>query len=205
MKPRKFPSSPSLERGEPTKPMRNLILVFCEGATEEKLLNQLRQHWHVPNAKVKVVGQQGVPKSVVQAAKSTVVQYKEDKPRVVVVFDRDEHDSWAAALIQAEALGYTISTSNPCIELWGLLLHREQSAEIHRHVAQRALAKVHPKYDHHRNPYFDLPTVLQAMDLAKKRAIELDRRAEDAGDPRGNPTTRFYLAYEAFQPHSSPA
>ncbi len=172
------------------------ILVVCEGETEKRCLEELRGYWRIPSVQVEVIGQGGVPKTVVQRAKERSVGYgrrKGDAPEVWVAFDRDEHESWAAALDRARAPKFKLAVSNPCFELWGLLLHRDQTAWIHRHVAQRELARVHPGYHHDDRPYLDLPTVLGLLDEAHRRAEQIGQQARREDEPCKNPTTRFHL------------
>jgi hypothetical protein len=52
-----------------TKALQPLILVVCEGATEEQVLKALRKHLRLPALQVFVVGQGGDPRNVVQLAK----------------------------------------------------------------------------------------------------------------------------------------
>jgi hypothetical protein len=136
------------------------------------------------------MGQQGVPETVVEEALKEQRKHT-PRPEVWVVFDRDEHGSWLAAIHRAQALGFKLAVSNPCFELWGLLLHRDHTAPIHRHQAQRDLAQLHPGYHHDKSPWFDIDTVLAHLDDAPRRSATLARRAQEAGDPRGNPTTCF--------------
>lgn len=187
------PGAPSLGRAAATRNLRPALLAVCEGATEERCLGNLRARWRVPSLRVQVVCARGDPSEVVRKARTLWEDSgrKHHRPEVWVAFDRDEHHHWAAALDQARALGFRLAVSNPCFELWGLLLHRDQTAPIDRDEAQRALAEVHPGYDHTRSPYLDLETTVAGMDEAHGRAENLRRRAEETGDPNGNPTTSF--------------
>lgn len=164
------------------------ILVVCEGKTEQKLLEGLRGHWHIPSVSVLVVGQAGVPVTVVKRAKDARKGFDE----VWVVFDRDEHPSWANAIDQATANKFQLAVSNPCVELWGLLLHVGHTAHIDRHKAQQTLSQHHPDYHHDKNPYFDLDTVLQYIDVAHARAEQLLKLFEAEEDPYRCPTTRLH-------------
>ena len=185
------PGAPALSRTTATHDPAKPVAIFCEGATEESCLKGLRGRWRVPAVTVQVVGQVGAPKTVVESAKAYVAGLgrRAARPTVVVVFDRDEHPSWAAAMEMARVLEYVRAVSNPCIELWGLLLHRDQSANIHRHDAQRELSELHRGYHHDRSPYFDIDLVLEGMSAAETRALALDARAAAAGAQFTNPTT----------------
>jgi hypothetical protein len=192
------PGAPILERRTATRDMPPLVAIFCEGATEHRCLGDLRARWRVATASVHIVGQVGDPRKVVEEAKRWKGRRRDVS--VYVVFDRDEHERWHDAMQMARDLLFVRAVSNPCIELWGLLLHRDQSAEIHRHAAQHELSEIHPKYHHATHPYFDLDVVLENLDIAQERAEVLDLRAREAGDEFGNPTSRFSRAIEAMRP-----
>jgi len=177
------------------------VVIVCEGETERQILTQLRQHWRVASARVEIVGSVGDPKRIVEEAKRKAKEfYRGDRPIVVVVFDRDSHTRWAEALDQARALGFVVAVSNPCVELWGLLLHRDHTASIEPAAAQAALAQVHPRYHHRRHPYFDLGVVLEGLAAARARAELLAKLAREGQDPWRNPTTWFGLAVDALHP-----
>ncbi|MEZ4463029.1 MAG: RloB family protein [bacterium] len=146
----------------------------------------------MPVARVVVTGQAGDPWALVEQARLLRREHRRSEVETWVVFDRDEHPRWADAAQRARDLGLHLALSNPCIELWGLLLHQDQTAWIHRHDAQRALAQLHPGYHHDKAPWFDLPTVLAGLEAAEARAELLARRATEAGDPLGNPTTSIH-------------
>lgn len=184
----------SLKRSAGTRALPPAILIVCEGNTEDRILTQLRQRWRIPNAQVEIAAPTGVPKTVVMRAKE--LWNKENKdPEVWVVFDRDEHPCWSRALDQARKLKFQLAHSNHCIELYGLLLHRDQTASIDRHKAQSDLKSLHSGYDHHKNPYFNEAIVCTNLDIAFQRAEHLINIAtsEAVADPDRNPTTRFHL------------
>jgi len=165
--------------------------VVCEGKTEETLLKELRGHWHIPSVTVKVMGQAGVPATVVDCAVKE--RKKLGKPvETWVVFDRDEHPKWEDSINRAHAQTLMLAISNPCFELWAILLHQEQTAHIGRHNAQHILAANHPPYHHDTRPYLKLETVLANFGDVTQRAQRLLKCAEEKDDLYGNPTTRFH-------------
>jgi hypothetical protein len=173
------------------------MLVVCEGKTEATLIEKLRGAWRIPSVDVRVCGQIGVPKTVVEYAKRVRGEIfgsrraRASAHEVWVVFDRDEHDSWLEAIRRARALGFHLATSNPCVELWALLLHGDQRAHIERRAAQRKLSQVHANYDHARSPYFDRAKVEECYEDANRRARLLLEEAKRHADEDRNPTTRF--------------
>jgi hypothetical protein len=170
------------------------LAVFCEGETERDLLDGLRQHWRIAHARVQIVGRCGDPRAVVREARQhrdALAAAERAGTRIWVVFDRDEHHHFSSAIDQARSLGFKVAWSNPCVELFGLLLHGDQRAELDRHDAQRRLAREHPGYDHDKNPRLDRKTVLGNLPAALLRADHINRFAEQIGDATGNPSTRI--------------
>jgi hypothetical protein len=162
--------------------------VVCEGNTEKELLCTLRGYYRIPSLSVKVLGQVGVPKTIVDKAKETAADFDE----AWVVFDRDDHPGWDEAIRSGQDQGMGLAVSNPCVELWGLLLHQAQTAHIDRKNAQTALSKVHPKYHHEKHPYFDRQSVLEHSARAHQRAEHLVKSRTENADPFGNPSTRLH-------------
>lgn len=151
MRRRPPPTVPKLRRTIGTIVPEPSVLALCEGNTEARLLEQLRAHWRIPGLRVRVEGSLGDPRNVVRVARDRRHGDTGHHVEVWVVFDRDEHPHWSSAIDRARALGVGLAISNPCFELWALLLHREQTAHIHRHAAQRALKRLHRGYDHARS------------------------------------------------------
>ncbi len=186
------PTPPKLQRALATVTFaRPPMIVVCEGKTEEQLLNALKGRWRITKLKVQVKGSQGDPRNVVRVAGDRVRADARHGVEVWAVFDRDEHAHWSGAIDQARALGIDLAISNPCFELWAILLHRDHTAHIHRHEAQRRLKRLHKGYDHARSPYLDVDVVLGALELAEQRCALLSRTAVANGDPHGNPSSTF--------------
>ena len=203
------PGPPRLKRTHGLQDQLPRIFVACEGATEKQCLCSLRSRWRIPSIRVEVAGEVGEPRAVVRKAKTWWPELKRRRKRRVkdeiwVVFDCDDHPHWKAALDQALALDFGIADSNPCIELWGLLLHRDQEAYINRDNAQHDLAGLHPGYHHTRNPYFDIDAVLERFNDAHARAEHIWQRAPDYDDPFKNPTTRFHVLVARIRELKSP-
>ncbi len=130
-----------------------MLVIACEGKTEERLLTALSGHLRIPAKQIEVSGQQGVPRTVVDAAEKMRDEQLAKLPRreqatvplqTWAVFDRDEHESWLEACNAAAGKRIELAISNPCFELWGILMYQDQTAHIHRHEAQRVLSGLHP-------------------------------------------------------------
>ena len=192
----------SLKRKAATRRLRPRHVILCEGKTEASILDQLRAHWRLSATLIKVVGECGDPKRLVHLAS----RYTRGRPdpasaaTVHVVFDRDSHHHWHAAIDRARSLELVLGVSNPCFELWPLLLHRDHTAHIDRHKLQNELRKVHPRYDHKSNPYLDFVTVVEGMGAAGMRADALLARAVSLEQDLPNPTTTFHHVLRAIRP-----
>ena len=195
-------SAPSLKRKHNTRELPQQLIIVCEGATEAAILRGVRAHLRVNSAHVLLVDECGVPKTVVATAKAehnALRRRINARIDVFVVFDRDEHPCFSNAVAQARDLGYHLGISVPCVELYGLLLHRDQRGNIHRHVAQRELKAIpHPGYDHSRSPRLDLGTVLANQEQAAARAAELRACCAGDGEPYRNPVTWFDEVIQAI-------
>lgn len=95
-------------------------------------------------------------------------------------------------------MGLELAISNPCVELFGILLHEVREAWIHRDDAQRRLREVHPGYDHEGSAVLDVRLVQRGLDDARGRAARLNQLAVAAGDPLRNPTTGVPRAIDAL-------
>jgi hypothetical protein len=191
----------ALARKKPDKALGHVHWIFCEGATEARCLHDLRARWRLSSVQVQIVEQVGTPWTIVERARQKRDELKNvQNVTIYVVFDRDEHPRFQESIQRAQALGFVLGVSVPCIELWGLLLHADQRAHIERHAAQRRLRELHTNYHHERNPYLDLELVLAGLGDALRRADELQRLAIERGEPFCNPSTGFGEVIRRIRP-----
>lgn len=121
---------PRLERLEPAREEKPVILIVCEGEnTEPSYFNQFR----LASAKVKALGSGNNTMSLVTQAISLSQQGNYDQ--VWCVFDKDQFPahSFDNAIRKAEANGFRVAYSNQSFEYW-LILHFEdhQGGAMHR-------------------------------------------------------------------------
>lgn len=122
------------------------LLIVCEGEkTEPQYLRDIQRELRLATAHVQVLSSPygTAPLQVVEYAERLFLKGDRDKSiepgsfdRIAVVFDRDEHHTYHAALVKAAALHgrlkndagervpFDVIASVPCFELW-LLLHFE--------------------------------------------------------------------------------
>lgn len=152
-----------LRRKAQRQPAERLLIV-CEGTKTEPLyLAEIRQQLRLPSANVQVqpAAYGTEPLRIVEYAERLFIEgqralgiHARTFDRVVVVFDRDEHHSYHAALQRVAALNgrlendervkvpFEAVVSVPCFELWLLLHFEEVFAPLHRDEALARL-RVH--------------------------------------------------------------
>ena len=104
------------------------------------------------------------------------------------VFDVDEHPDIPVAKDLARANDIRLVISNPCIELWLLVHHREPPGSYDRHKIQEMLKEYVPGYDKGVNFADYKPGYPKAV----KRAKQMAQAQVRAGTPGENPTTNFH-------------
>lgn len=155
-------------RGAVRKPYERLLIV-CEGEkTEPQYLREIQQAGRLPTAHVQVLHSQiGTEPLQVLAYALTVFKdgdrergvHAREFDRIIVVFDRDEHRTYHAALAKAAAQSGKLQNDNrvavpvdvvasvPCFELWLLLHFEDVHAPLQRHEALERLKAHLPGYE----------------------------------------------------------
>jgi hypothetical protein len=133
------------------------LLIVCEGSKTEPLyLGEIRQQLRLPSANVQVqpAAYGTEPLRIVEYAERLFTDgqrglgiHARSFDRVVVVFDRDEHHTYHAALLRVAALNgrlendervkvpFEAVVSVPCFELWLVLHFEDVFAPLHRDEA----------------------------------------------------------------------
>jgi hypothetical protein len=174
--------------------------MVCEGEkTETSYLEDLRKRWRIPTATWTILPSNfGTgPEKVVLYAKS-LAREKKAWDEVYCIFDRDDHEHYREALVQARDLDGTIRIEDsdsraafyaipsvPCFELWFLLHFREVTREMDRHEAKRILTSFIPGYEKS-SPDMFAKTLRGLEDAYARAAEERIRRRETGND---NPST----------------
>lgn len=113
--------------------------------TEPQYFNHLAAHLRATGTSVhsvRVVGEGRDPGRVVDRAEELVKQDRDERgsdgfDAVWCVFDVDDHTRLQKAVNKAKRLGFSISVSNPCFEIW-LLWH---FADCSRFMTRSGLAR----------------------------------------------------------------
>lgn len=173
---------------------RARVLIVCEGSeTEVNYFKELCRFHRLSSAHVSVMpGAKGTcPLQVVEYARKVFVEGKAQcgiAPRsfdeVYVVFDRDVHAHYHAALQKAaslhrahkntdgDAVDFVAIPSVPCFELWLLLHFTNVTASISHTEIQRRLCDVFPGYHKSRKDLYSITH--HALPQASQRAHRLN-------------------------------
>lgn len=185
------------------------LLIVCEGAKTEPLyLSQIRQQLRLPSANLQVqpAAYGTEPLRVVEYAgrlytegqRALGIQARRFD-RVVVVFDRDEHHTYHAALQRVAALNgrlrndervkvpFEAVVSVPCFELWLLLHFEDVFAPLHRDEALARLRAHVAGYAKGQGSHW--VATRERLDVATERAkalVAAGHTAEDGAQPYTN-------------------
>jgi RloB-like protein len=190
-----------LRRKAQRQPAESLLIV-CEGSkTEPVYLGEIRQQLRLPSANVQVqpAAYGTEPLRIVEYAERLFTEgqrglgiHARRFDRVVVVFDRDEHHTYHAALQRVAArngrlendenmrVPFEAVVSVPCFELW-LLLHFEHVfAPLHRKVAVERLRTHLADYAKGQGSHW--AATRDRVDAAMQRASALVAAGQTAAD-----------------------
>jgi hypothetical protein len=193
-------------RRPPYKDSKPVILVVTEGkVTEPEYLDGFARATKNPRVRIEVRGGVGVPRTIVEFAK-TLKKEAEQRARrekdenlrydeVWCVFDIDQHPNIPDARQMARDNGIELAISNPCFELWLWLHFADQPGMQDRHDLQSMMKQHLPNCDKHVH-YSDYSA---GYDVAHGRASRLDADAEADNDEGRNPTTGVWRLTESIR------
>jgi len=185
-------------RRPPFRDPRPIVLVVCEGTSEEEYLKLFAAHHKNARIQVRISNERGVPFTLVELAKK-LKQESDNKAKkqqdenlaydsVWCVFDIDEHPRVDEAKEMARSKGIRLAISNPSFELWLILHLRESPGMMGRHDILKELEKLVPGY----NKHIEFAKFEPGYPEAVKRSKRLGHQAEIARTPGHNPTTNVY-------------
>jgi hypothetical protein len=140
--------------------LHDRILVVCEGGkTEPNYLKEVRAEYRLSSTSIRIIPcARGT--ALIQIVEDAESRCRDEKiyDRAYCVFDKDDHQTYSAAVQKARALdlkmrndvrelvSFSAVTSVPCFELW-LLLHFENvTREEHRDKVRSSLQAHYPEY-----------------------------------------------------------
>lgn len=185
------------------------LLIVCEGSKTEPLyLGEIRQQLRLPSANLQVqpAAYGTEPQRIVEYAERLFTEgqralgiHARSFDRIVVVFDRDEHHTYHAALQRVAALNgrlendervkvpFEAVVSVPCFELWLLLHFEDVFAPLHRQEAMVRLRAYLAGYAKGQGSHWAVTR--EHLDAATARANALlaaGHTAEDGAKPCTN-------------------
>ena len=191
------------------------VIIVCEGETEEIYFEAIRKAKKLSTIKIEVVNPAHTdPENIVRIAVERRNELKKEKrwlpeDEIWAVYDGDEHkianiNNWNNAINLANREIIKLGISNPSFELWYLLHHQEQNAEIHRDETVRRL-KIHLPHYHKTTDLYQ-KDFEPHKDSATARAVILaDRIKRDGLEQFNNPSTEIYLLVKRlFEPQFIP-
>lgn len=192
---------PSKSRNRPRPPARTQrpspagksLLVVCEGTTEREYIDELRRHIGNPSVHISFCREGGTPDKIIDLAQTEVRDQVANRnpsfDEIWCVFDRDDHEHFNGPIQTAIDRGYRLAVSNPCIELWLLIHHREAPGQLHRDHLARMLKQFDVNYDKHILFGLYRDRIRNAVRVAHRLEVMAD---EDGERPFSNPSTSFY-------------
>lgn len=208
---RKAKQARDLQRRRAMRAAYDKVLIVCEGEkTEPNYFNELKDHYRLNSANIKVTGEcDSDPLSVFEYSRQ---KYREAKDagdpydRVYCVFDRDRHTNYLQALdtiarAQPNTTYFSV-TSVPCFEYWLLLhfvytnqpFHATGDNSICTKVIQE-LKQYWPDYEKGASSIFT--RLLDQIDFAKSNAKRALQSAEE--NHTENPCTRVHELVDYLQ------
>ena len=194
----------------PTRRSRDRVLIVCEGRkTEPNYLREIVRDLGFTSADVEICGNEcdSAPMDVVEYA---LLRFREDPDvdKVFCVFDKDTHETYAAAVdrIHSQEMpeGKTLEAikSVPCFEYW-VLLHFEFSTKPYAASGRRSpcanlirdLKQHFPAYEKGTRGLYQ--GINDKTDTAITHARAALAHAKQAGTD--NPTTEMHLLVECVR------
>ena len=191
----------ALARKKPRRPLFDRVLIVTEGTkTEPNYFEAIRTQVRAASAHIAVVPSASgtEPAQVVDFAHDLFLRKDRGFEWIFAVFDRDDHSTYANALLRARQLDNTLRSdekrvvrflavpSVPCFELWLLIHFEDVWAPRHRDEVLTRLKRFLPGY--HKGSADTYEKTESRLDGAISRAKQLRQRYEpDKGtDPYTN-------------------
>ena len=198
----------TLQRRRPRRQPKPRFLIVCEGTVTEPCY--FRAVRHAERSLVELgIEPRATPKTIVERAVELKQQADRDAKRqaddnlkydeVWCVFDIDEHPLIPEAKDQARDNGIDLSISNPCFEVWALLLFQVQRAHIERGKVQHLCRSHMRNYE----KQLDYETLRPKYSDALKRADDLEKWHDARGTGGANPSTTVYRLVERIKAQAS--
>jgi hypothetical protein len=192
-------------RSQRPRPSGKSLLVVCEGTTEQEYIDELAKFIGNPSVQIRFCRDRGSPDKIIELAQSECrAQAANLNPgfdEIWCVFDRDDHEHFLGPIQTAMDRKYFLAVSNPCIELWLLIHHREAPGQLHRDQIKKMLKKYDKGYKKH--------IQFQAYRAGIENAVRVARRMDSEAAAEGarlfmNPSSTFYKLVSSVATRTNP-
>lgn len=162
----------------PSRSMKPVFVVFCEGETEEAYLDFLKQTYRSPFKIISKVEGGKISQHLIRTRCREVRISPNEKIQVFLMYDMDKPEI-TEKLLQ---LKVHLLLSNPCIELWFLLHCKEQKTAISTEDAIKALKHVGMPWNRYKKPEISA-TQKEYLKLHVQEAMERATSLTVHGNP----------------------
>lgn len=174
--------------------MQPLFLVFCEGETEKVYVDSLRLTYRKP---IKIIslkeGDKITPHLMEQRVKETKIS-PSDQSRIFLMYDLDVPAIHNRLQQCSAKLNCLELYSNPCIELWFLLHHRQQAG----YLASKSCINELKKSKDIWKDYKKAELTKKQKDFLWENRCEAIKRAKKL-PKNNNPSSSIYLFLEELE------
>lgn len=174
----------------PSRRMKPVFLVFCEGETEEIYLDFIRKTFRSPIKIISKVEGSDISSKLVNSRKKELKISPAEQIRVFLMYDMDV-PAVTDKLFECQA---EMLLSNPCLEIWYLLHCKDQRGSVTSEktiIALKAAGGVWAKYEKASLTETQKAFLRDNLDIAVSRAKSLIMP--------NNPSTGIYKLIEALK------
>jgi len=175
----------------PSRKMKPVFLVFCEGKTEETYVNFLRQQYKLPIKVITHVAGLALSQKRIESYIKTEKISFNDRITSFLMYDLDKNE--IAEKIAACKSSINIA-SNPSVELWFLLHNGEQNAFVSTNACIEKLRKIAIEWESYKK---GILTDKQKKILWDNRRIASDRAMRLQNGK--NPSSMIYLLLDEME------
>ena len=165
----------------PSRSMKPVFVVFCEGETEEAYLDFLKQTYRSPFKIIPKVEGGKISQHLIRKRCREVKISPNEKIQVFLMYDMDKPEI-TEKLLQLKA---HLLLSNPCIELWFLLHCKDQKTAISTEDSIKALKHKGAPWNSYKKPEISTTQkeyLKQHVQEAMKRAASLPVHGNPSSD-----------------------
>lgn len=174
----------------PSRKMKEIFLIFCEGKTEEIYVNMLRQQYRSPIKIVTLKEGQHITQQVINSHKKNLQIGPSDRITTFLMYDLDVPE----LLPRLQSCEATMLLSNPAFELWILLHMTDQHSALSTEEVIAKLVSSFPEWKNYKKATF----TKEQADILWKNRHQAVHRAIALQDTK-NPSSQIYLLIQCLE------